>query len=253
MGTWDRLAHAFFFLSPSLQLLEEEEVEVPVTEQMDTDKASGETDVNMQDAKEPSDAAGADNGVPESADKPVQMETDAKVNFFTELMMVLALFFHSRTWFNQWVWYVQAEAPKKKVKKTNVPLSELVYGALQSVDVQKAVEKEYEMALQDRVMEETKDKKNAVESYVYDMRNKVSTSFSFSSFFLYLHCDYLCVLFFFQLSDKYHEYITESEREAFLAKLQEVEDWLYEDGEDETKGVYVAKLEELKKVYIYTW
>jgi hypothetical protein len=32
-----------------------------------------------------------------------------------------------------------------------------------------------------------------------------------------------------------------------MAKLQEVEDWLYEDGEDETKGVYVAKLEELKK------
>ena len=79
--------------------------------------------------------------------------------------------------------YVQAEAPKKKVKKTNVPLSELVYGALQSVEVQKAVEKEYEMALQDRVMEETKDKKNAVESYVYDMRNKVSKPFS-SLFFL---------------------------------------------------------------------
>ena len=29
------------------------------------------------------------------------------------------------------------------------------------------------MALQDRVMEETKDKKNVVEAYVYDMRNKV--------------------------------------------------------------------------------
>ena len=57
-------------------------------------------------------------------------------------------------------------------------------------------------------------------------------------------------VFFSQLSDKLHEYITESEREAFLAKLQEVEDWLYEDGEDETKGVYVAKLEELKKVNI---
>ncbi|KAL2538396.1 Heat shock 70 kDa protein 15 [Forsythia ovata] len=28
------------------------------------------------------------------------------------------------------------------------------------------------MALQDRVMEETKDKKNVVEAYVYDMRNK---------------------------------------------------------------------------------
>jgi len=68
---------------------------------------------------------------------------------------------------------VQAEAPKKKVKKTNVPLSELVYGALKTVEVEKAVEKEFEMALQDRVMEETKDRKNAVESYVYDMRNKV--------------------------------------------------------------------------------
>lgn len=68
---------------------------------------------------------------------------------------------------------MQAEAPKKKVKKTNVPLSELVYGALKTVEVEKAVEKEFEMALQDRVMEETKDRKNAVESYVYDMRNKV--------------------------------------------------------------------------------
>jgi hypothetical protein len=38
-----------------------------------------------------------------------------------------------------------------------------------------AIEKEYEMALQDRVMEETKDKKNAVESYVYAMRDKVSS------------------------------------------------------------------------------
>jgi hypothetical protein len=33
-----------------------------------------------------------------------------------------------------------------------------------------------------------------------------------------------------------------------IAKLLEVEDWLYEDGEDETKGVYISKLEELKKV-----
>lgn len=82
-----------FFSSPSLQLLEEEEVEVKVTtEQMDTDKASGETDVNMQDAKETSDAAGADNGVAESADKPVQMETDSKVNFFPELMVLLYIF-----------------------------------------------------------------------------------------------------------------------------------------------------------------
>jgi heat shock protein 4 len=50
---------------------------------------------------------------------------------------------------------------------------ELVYGAMGPDELQKAVEKEFEMALQDRVMEETKEKKNAVEAYVYDMRNKV--------------------------------------------------------------------------------
>lgn len=80
-----------------MQLLEEEEVEVPVskeqseeTAKMDTDKASAETapasgdsDVNMQDAKETSDAASTDDGVPETADKPVQMETDSKASFPT--------------------------------------------------------------------------------------------------------------------------------------------------------------------------
>ncbi|KAL3528783.1 hypothetical protein ACH5RR_008105 [Cinchona calisaya] len=191
----------------SATLLDEEEVEVPVaqepakeTTKMETDEvpsgaappSSTETDVNMQDTKGTADASGVENGVPDSGDKPVQMETDSK-----------------------------AEAPKKKVKKINIPVSELVYGGMPAADVQKAVEKEFELALQDRVMEETKDKKNAVESYVYDMRNK--------------------------LNDRYHGFVTDSEREQFAAKLQETEDWLYEDGEDETKGVYIAKLEELKK------
>ncbi|CAL0308764.1 unnamed protein product [Lupinus luteus] len=182
-------------------LLEEEEVEVPVSKEsaventkMDTDDApanaappptSNDSDVNMQDAKASADTPGVEN---------VTSQTDSET---------------------------KVQAPKKKVKKTNIPVAELVYGAMIPVDVQKAVEKEFEMALQDRVMEETKDKKNAVEAYVYDMRNK--------------------------LNDKYEEFVTAPEKEGFVAKLQEVEDWLYEDGEDETKGVYAAKLEELKK------
>ncbi|KAG6792323.1 hypothetical protein NC652_001938 [Populus alba x Populus x berolinensis] len=190
----------------SATLLEEEEVEVPVTKEpakepakMDTDEAPSdaatkgpkEADANMEEAKSAADVSGAENGVPE-ADKPTQMETDTKV-----------------------------EVPKKKVKKTNIPVSEVVYGGILAAEVEKLLEKEYEMALQDRVMEETKEKKNAVEAYVYDMRNK--------------------------LSDRYQEFVTDPEREGFTAKLQETEDWLYEDGEDETKGVYIAKLEELKK------
>lgn len=61
------------------------------------------------------------------------------------------------------------------MKKTNVPVVESINGGLSQADLQKAVEKEFEMALQDRIMEETKDKKNAVEAYVYDMRNKVGS------------------------------------------------------------------------------
>lgn len=58
----------------------------------------------------------------------------------------------------------------------------------------------------------------------------------------------LTFLLVLQLHDKYQEFVTEPEREEFAGILQQVEDWLYEDGEDETKGVYIAKLEELKKV-----
>ena len=68
------------------------------------------------------------------------------------------------------------------------------------------------------------------------------------SIFLFLIITKTNFLISFQLNDKYQEFVIDSEREAFTAKLQEVEDWLYEDGEDETKGVYIAKLEELKKV-----
>jgi heat shock protein 4 len=53
-----------------------------------------------------------------------------------------------------------------------------------------------------------------------------------------------------QLYEKLQNYVTDQEREEMSAKLQSTEDWLYEDGEDEIKSVYVAKLAELKKVRV---
>lgn len=44
----------------------------------------------------------------------------------------------------------------------------------------------------------------------------------------------------------YEKYISESDREQFSSVLTKTEDWLYEEGEDETKSVYVDKLSELK-------
>lgn len=126
---------------------------------------------------------------------------------------------------------------------------EHIYGGMCPEDVQKAIEVEFEMAFQDRIMEETQDKKNAVEAYVYDMRNKVLLWPIIRLF--RCKCEYFqlssssCV---FQLHGIYKEFVTDPERKGLTAKLQEVENWLYEDGENKTKGVYVAKLEELKKV-----
>jgi heat shock protein 4 len=66
-------------------MLEEEEVEVPVSAtsevakdatKMDTDDG---TDVNMQDSKVPSDTAEGTDGAQDSEEKSVPMDTDAKV------------------------------------------------------------------------------------------------------------------------------------------------------------------------------
>ena len=112
-------------------------------------------------------------------------------------------------------------AAKKKVKKTDVPVSSDV-GGLPAKVLEQFTHEEYDMALQDKVIEETKERKNAVEEYVYSMRSK--------------------------LSDQLSEYVDDSTRESFNAMLNATEDWLYEDGEDESKGVYIKKLEELQAI-----
>lgn len=194
----------------SATMIEEEEVEVPVASSKEDDKTAMEIDKDAaadgveatldanSDATENATVEpgfGTENGVPPGEEKPTQMEVEPPKKDVVK---------------------------KKKPKRNNIAVSESVVGGLSQKDLEKAIDSEFEMALQDRVMEETKDKKNAVESYVYDMRNKIY--------------------------EKYRDYSTDSEREELVEKLRETEDWLYEEGEDESKGVYVAKLADLKKL-----
>jgi len=65
------------------------------------------------------------------------------------------------------------------------------------------------------------ERKNAVESYVYDTRAALS--------------DYL------------EPYITEADRDVFSRELSNTEDWLYGEGEHAKREAYIAKLAELKK------
>eukprot|EP00897_Mesotaenium_endlicherianum_P002927 jgi/Mesen1/2662/ME000167S01811 len=188
----------------SATLLEEEEVEVPVAKAKDTAKGAAaaapmDTDSKEGAAAPPEDATAADVKMDDAGAPPAENGVEGKTDADkTEVVK------------------------KKKVKRTEVPFEANLIGGLPAGELREATEKELEMALQDRVMEETKDRKNSVEAYVYEMRNK--------------------------LHDKLASYVTEQERESLTAKLQETEDWLYEDGEDEIKSVYVAKLDELKKM-----
>ncbi len=113
------------------------------------------------------------------------------------------------------------EKKKKKVKRTNLSVQEKT-ASLPSKELQHLTEEEGKMLAADRLAIETAEKKNAVESYVYDMRNKLTDSLS--------------------------EFATESEKSTLLNLFGQTEDWLYGEGADATKSVYIKKLEELKAI-----
>ncbi|KAH0629749.1 hypothetical protein JD844_012087, partial [Phrynosoma platyrhinos] len=83
-------------------------------------------------------------------------------------------------------------------------------------------EMEGKMIMQDKLEKERNDAKNAVEEYVYEMRDK------------------LCGI--------YEKFVSEEDRNSFTLRLEDTENWLYEEGEDQSKQVYIDKLAELKAV-----
>ncbi|TKY46872.1 Heat shock 70 kDa protein 16 [Spatholobus suberectus] len=110
----------------------------------------------------------------------------------------------------------------KANRRLNVPVNENICGGMTKAEIAEAREKELQLAQQDRIVEQTKEKKNTLESYVYDMRNK--------------------------LFNTYRSFASEQERDDISRSLQETEEWLYEDGIDETEHAYSSKLEDLKKL-----
>lgn len=113
---------------------------------------------------------------------------------------------------------------KKKIKKTNLDFTQSRPLDWSKEEINKANEGEVAMANVDRVVKETSDMRNELESYIYDMRDKITSSS--------------------QLAD----YATDEEKTSFTAKQETIENWLYEDGFDATKSVYADKLAELKAI-----
>lgn len=112
---------------------------------------------------------------------------------------------------------------KKKNKVKTIDLS-IVANVIRMTkdDINCFMEKEGKMIMQDKLEKERADAKNAVEEYVYEMRDKMSGVLA--------------------------DYITPANRESFLRQLEETENWIYEEGEDQPKQVYLDRLSSLKKV-----
>lgn len=110
---------------------------------------------------------------------------------------------------------------KKQVRKGDLPI---VSGtsSLEESAKQSAAEQESAMIMEDKLVADTEEKKNELETYIYEMRNKID--------------------------DQYSEFANEDEKTKLKAKLEASEDWLYDEGEDATKAVYIAKMDEIRAV-----
>ncbi|KAI0198953.1 heat shock protein Hsp88 [Astrocystis sublimbata] len=108
---------------------------------------------------------------------------------------------------------------KKQVRKGDLP----IVSGTNSIDQATKTalfEKENAMIMEDKLVADTEEKKNELETYIYDMRNK--------------------------LDEQFADFASDEEKDKLRSKLTESEDWLYEEGEDTTKAVYIAKIDEIR-------
>ncbi|XP_015265185.1 PREDICTED: heat shock 70 kDa protein 4L [Gekko japonicus] len=115
----------------------------------------------------------------------------------------------------------QSGKTKTKIKSIDLPIQTNLYRQLGQDLINCYIENEGKMVMQDKLEKEKNDAKNAVEEYVYELRDK------------------LCSV--------YEKFITEDDSRKITLMLEDTENWLYEDGEDQPKHVYVEKLQEMKK------
>ncbi|XP_061441062.1 heat shock 70 kDa protein 4L [Rhineura floridana] len=116
----------------------------------------------------------------------------------------------------------QSGKTKAKIKSIDLPIQVNLYRQVGQDLINCYIENEGKMMMQDKLEKEKNDAKNAVEEYVYDLRDK------------------LCGV--------YEKFITEDDTRKITLMLEDTENWLYEDGEDQPKHVYVEKLQEMKKL-----
>ncbi|KAE8749608.1 hypothetical protein FOCC_FOCC003596 [Frankliniella occidentalis] len=125
---------------------------------------------------------------------------------------------------------MEEDGDKKDKKKTKqitkvveLPVESSVAGYTQQ-DLNLHIEEECKMIANDKQEKERADARNALEEYVYELRGKLGAE------------------------EELGMYVTEADRTELCQKLDSMENWLYEEGEDCNRQVYVDQLTSLKKL-----
>merc|ERR1712048_403252 len=113
---------------------------------------------------------------------------------------------------------------RKKLKRTNLTYEESRPIQWSKQELDEAYELEVNMSNSDRIVQETADKRNELESYIYDMRDKIVSESHLAPF------------------------ASSKEKTTFSSLLESTQNWLYEDGFDSSKSVYSEKCDQLHKL-----
>lgn len=116
------------------------------------------------------------------------------------------------------------EEKKKSVTKTIDLRIEVITHGCSTMDLNNYIEQEGKMVAADRQEKERIDVRNSLEEYIYDMRGRISNE------------------------EDLAPYIIDADKENISKQLEDLEMWLYEEGEDCTKNIYTEKLDMLKSV-----
>ncbi|KAI8384690.1 heat shock protein 70 family [Radiomyces spectabilis] len=156
--------------------------------------------------------------------KPAEIKVKVRLNIHGILSVESAYTVEEKT-VEEEITNKDGEKETKKVKKL-VKTGELPVvshsTSLSREILNKYTEQESQMAANDKLIVATEAARNSLEEYGYEMRDKIMGPLS--------------------------EYIDPSIKDKFAEDLNAVVDWIYDEGEDATKSVYVEKLDALKKI-----
>ncbi|XP_036392842.1 heat shock protein 105 kDa [Megalops cyprinoides] len=115
-----------------------------------------------------------------------------------------------------------AKKPKMKVMHVGLPIEAKLTHQLGKDHLNLFTEQEGKMIMQDKLEKERNNAKNALEENVYYFRHK--------------------------LEGPYQMYLTSEDQGKFTELLTLTENWLYDEGDDQEKQVYLDKLAEIQKL-----